>query len=149
MPGTTTAVLGNERCFYMTDGKGTGTFTWVGGEQSNNLNRSADAIEVSDKKSHSWREFITGKRSATAAVTCNLDDTASAAQRRMLSAFGKGQKVFCFIGILSDEGDAPVSGTAFEAIITGCNDDNPQDAASTRSFDLQVSGEPIEYPVES
>lgn len=144
-------VLGNERCFFMTDGKGTGTFTWIGGEQSNNLNRSADAIEVSDKKSNAWREFISGKRSATASVTCNLDDSASSAQRKMLQSFGKGQKVFCFIGILNgDEGSStPAVGTAFEAIITGCNDDNPQDAASIRSFDLQVSGEPIEYPVAS
>jgi predicted secreted protein len=132
----------------MTDGKGTGTFTWVGGEQSNNLNRTADAIEVSDKRSHAWREFISGKRSATASVTCNLDDSATAAQRKMLKAFGKGQKVFCFIGTLTD-GDAPATGTAFEAIITGCNEDNPQDAASTRTFDLQVSGEPIEYPIEA
>lgn len=146
MAENTTVVLGNERCFYMTDGKGTGTFTWIGGEQSNNLNRSADAIEVSDKKSHAWREFISGKRSATASVTCNLDDSASSAQRKMLSSFSKGQKVFCFIGILADGNKAPSVGTAFEAIITGCNDDNPQDNASTRSFDLQVTGEPIEYP---
>lgn len=145
---TTNVVLGNERCFYMTDGKGSGTFTWIGGEQSNTLNRTADAIEVSDKKSHAWREFLAGKRSATASVTCNLDDTASAAQRSMLASFAKGQKVFVFIGILEGE-TTPSVGTAFEAIITGANDDNPQDAASTRSFDLQVTGEPIEYPTLS
>lgn len=140
-------VLGNERCFYMTDGKGTGTFTWVGGEQSNTLNRTADAIEISDKKASAWREFIAGKRSATASVSCNLDDSATSAQREMLASFTKGQKVFVFIGIL--DGEKPAAGTAFEAIITGCNDDNPQDAASTRSFDLQVTGEPVEYPTVS
>jgi predicted secreted protein len=142
-----TVILGNERCFYMTDGKGTGTFTWIGGEQSNGISRSADAIEVSDKKSHAWREFIAGKRSATANVTCNLDDSASSAQRKMLKSFSQGQKVFCFSGVLNDT--TPAQGTAFEAIITGCNDDNPQDAASSRSFDLQVTGEPVEYPIES
>lgn len=148
---TTNAVLGNERCFYMTDGKGEGVFTWVGGEQSNNISRTSEAIEVSDKKSHAWKEFISGKRSATASVTCNLDDSATTAQRKMLAAFNKGQKVFCFIGTINTSGNAtsPVNGTAFEAIITGCNDDNPQDSVSTRSFDLQVTGEPIDYPKES
>lgn len=147
---TTNAVIGNDRCFYMTDGKGTGKFVWIGGEQSNNFNRSADAIEVADKKM-SWKEFMAGKRSATASVSCNLDDTATSAQRKMLAAFSKGQKVFCFSGKVSGDAgsEVPVEGTAFEAIITGCSDDNPQDAVSTRSFDLQVSGEPIDYPKES
>lgn len=145
------ATFGNDRCFYMTDGKGTGKFTWIGGEQTNNISRSADTLEVSDKQSHGWREFIAGKRSATASVSCNLDDTASSAQKEMLASFGKGQKVFCFIGTLSGNSgsETPAQGTAFEAIITGCNDDNPQDGVSTRSFDLQVTGEPINYPEES
>ena len=147
---TTNAVIGNERCFYMTDGKGTGKFVWIGGEQSNNFNRSADAIEVSDKKM-AWKEFLAGKRSATASVSCNLDDSATSAQKAMLKSFSKGQKVFCFSGVVSGDAgsETPAQGTAFEAIITGCSDDNPQDATSTRSFDLQVSGEPIEYPKES
>lgn len=151
MPETKTITTGNDRCFYMTDGKGTGTFTWIGGEQSNSFNRSADTIEVGSDKKTRWREFIAGKMSATASVSCNLDDKASSAQRKMLASFSKGQKVFCFSGLVSGDAGAevPAEGTAFEAIITGCNDDNPQDANSTRSFDLQVSGEPIEYPVEA
>lgn len=151
MAETTSAVMGNDRCFYMTDGKGTGTFVWIGGEQSNNFSRSADTIEVGSNKKTTWREFMAGKRSATASVSCNLDDSASSAQRKMLASFSKGQKVFCFSGTVSGEAgsEIPVEGTAFEAIITGCNDDNPQDATSTRSFDLQVSGEPIDYPEQS
>lgn len=147
---TTKAVIGNNRCFYMTDGKGTGKFTWIGGEQSNSFSRSADTIEVADKKTV-WREFLAGKRSATASVSCNLDDSATSAQRKMLAAFGKGQKVFCFAGTVNGDAGAetPAEGVAFEAIITGCNDDNPSDATSSRSFDLQVSGEPVNYPVES
>lgn len=141
---------GNDRCFYMTDGKGSGKFVWIGGEQSNNISRSADTIEVAHKKTQ-WREFLAGKKSATASVSCNLDDTATSAQRKMLSAFNKGQKVFCFSGIVegAEGSETPVKGTAFEALITSCNDDNPQDNISSRSFDLQVSGEPIEYPVEA
>lgn len=141
------ATIGNERCFYMTDGKGTGKFTWIGGEQSNSISRSADAIEVADKKTI-WKEFLAGKRSATASVSCNLDDNASSAQRAMLKSFGEGQKVFCFAGTVTGQSgsETPAEGTAFEAIITACNDDNPQDSVSTRSFDLQVSGEPVEYP---
>lgn len=140
---------GNERCFYMTDGKelGAGKLTWIGGEQSNNMNRSAETIEVADKQMK-WKEFLAGKRSATASVTCNLDDSASSTQRAMLAAFGKGQKIFCFSGKVSgtEGAEVPAEGTAFEAIITSCNDDNPQDGISSRSFDLQVSGEPKEYP---
>ena len=141
------ATIGNDRCFYMTDGKGTGKFTWIGGEQSNSISRSADAIEVADKKTK-WKEFLAGKRSATASVSCNLDDAASSAQRTMLKSFSEGQKVFCFAGKVAGESgsETPAEGTAFEAIITACNDDNPQDGVSTRSFDLQVSGEPVEYP---
>ena len=93
----TNAVIGNERCFYMTDTKGSGKFTWIGGEQSNNLNRSADTIEVSHKQTK-WKEFLAGKMSATASVSCNLDDSASSAQRAMLASFQKGAKVFCFVG---------------------------------------------------
>ena len=144
-------VSGNDRCFYMTDGKGTGKFVWIGGEQSSSVSRSADAVQVASNKKTTWKEFVAGKRSATAAVTCTLDDSATAAQRKMLAAFSKGQKVFCFSGTVNGAvgSETPLEGTAFEAIITGCNDDNPEDASSTRSFDLQVSGEPIEYPAES
>lgn len=148
MAETKNVVIGNDRCFYMTDGKGTGKFTWIGGEQSNNINRTADTIEVADKKM-TWKEFMAGKRSATASVSCNLDDSASAAQKAMLKSFSKGQKVFCFSGKVQGTAgsETPAEGTAFEAIITGCSDDNPQDATSTRSFDLQITGEPVEYPV--
>lgn len=145
------AAMGNDRLFYMTDGKGTGKFTWIGGEQSNNINRSADTIEVASDKKTVWRKFISGKKSATAAVSCNLDDSASSAQRKMLASFNKGDTVFCFSGSISGNAgsETPVEGTAFEAVITSCNDDNPQDGTSSRSFDLQVTGEPIQYPVES
>lgn len=151
MAETTNVAMGNDRCFYMTDGKGTGKFTWIGGEQSNSISRSADTIEVASNKKTTWKEFMAGKRSATASVSCNLDDKASSAQRKMLAAFSKGQKVFCFSGTVSGQAgsEIPVEGTAFEAIITGCNDDNPQDGTSSRSFDLQISGEPIDYPVEA
>lgn len=141
------AVIGNNRCFYITDAKGSGTFTWIAGEQNNSFSRSMDAIEVSDKQTK-WREFLAGRRSATASVTCNLDDSASTSQRAMLKAFHDGQKIFCFVGELAD-GKTPTNGTAFEAIITSCNDDNSQDSVSTRSFDLQVTGEVVEYPTLS
>ena len=68
MANTTNAVIGNDRCFYMTDGKGTGKFVWIGGEQSNSFSRSADAIEVASNKKTTWKEFMAGKRSATASV---------------------------------------------------------------------------------
>ena len=43
-------------------------FTWLGGEQSNSVNRTAEAVEVSDK-SNDWAQFIAGKKGATIEIT--------------------------------------------------------------------------------
>ena len=55
------AKLGNERRFYMTaDTSGSiagKTPTWLAGEQTNNVNRSQDTLEVSDKASGNWKKF--------------------------------------------------------------------------------------------
>lgn len=139
--------MGNTRLFYLTSSKTGTTYTWIGGEQSNNLSRSADAVEVSDKQTE-WRTFISGRKSATASVTCTLDDSSTAEQRKLLKALRDGDTVFCFVGtVKSASGSStPSTGTAFEAIITSCDDDNPQDGVSTRTFNLQATGALTEYP---
>lgn len=141
------AKLGNVRKFYLTTGKSAGTFTWLKGEQNNSFNRTAEAIEVSDK-SNDWAQFISGKKGATASVTVFTDDSASEPQHKMISSLHNGQPVFGFIGELSgDTGSAtPTEGDLFEAIITGISDTNDYGSVASRSLDLTITGAPVHYP---
>lgn len=140
--------LGNVRKFYLTTSKtAAGPFTWLKGEQNNGFNRSAEAIEVSDK-SNDWAQFISGKKGATASVTVFTDDKASEPQHEIISSLHNGQSIYAFIGELSgDTGSkTPTEGDMFEAIITGISDTNDYGSVSSRSIDLTVTGEPIHYP---
>lgn len=139
---------GNKRKVYLTDGKGTGTFVWVAGETSSNLSLQRNMIETSDKNSM-HATFVAGRQSGTASVTVNLDDSATDSQRKMVKAFYNGQTVFVFMGELNDGGATPANGTAYEALISGLDRDYPDDAVVTATFNLQVTGEPIEYPTLS
>lgn len=138
------AESGNKRRLYLTDGKGTGTFTWVAGETTSNLSLQRNMIETSDKSS-SHATFVAGRQTGTASVTVNLDDSATDSQRKMVKAFHDGQPIFAFQGEV-DDSDKPVNGTAYEALISGLDRDYPDDAVVTASFNLQLTGEPIEYP---
>ena len=69
------AELGNARKAYITLGSSGTPTTWLSGEQTNSFNRTAEAIEVSDKSTQ-WAQFITGKKGATAEITVYTDDTA-------------------------------------------------------------------------
>jgi hypothetical protein len=137
---------GNKRKVYLTDGKGSGTFTWVAGETSSNLSLQSNMIEVSDKSSK-FADFVAGRISGTASVTVNLDDTATDSQRKMVTAFYNGQKLFVFHGEIS--GNTPANGTAYEALVSGLDRDYPDDAVITATFNLQICGEPVEYPAIS
>ena len=53
------AKLGNTVKCYIGSGH-----TWLAGEQSNSVNRTQEAIEVSDK-STDWAQYIPGKKGAT------------------------------------------------------------------------------------
>lgn len=137
---------GNKKKVYLTDGKGTGTFTWVAGETSSNLSLQSNMIETSDKSSK-YADFIAGRISGTASVTVNLDESATDSQVELVKAFYNGQKVFVFQGEIN--GTNPVSGTAYEALVSGLDRDYPDDAVVTATFNLQVCGEPVEYPTIS
>lgn len=139
---------GNARKFYVSTSQAASN-TWLEGEQSNNFNRSAEALDVSDKRSN-WGAFIAGRRNATAEVTVNLDDTASSKQRDLLNALSAGTAVYCFIGTLaSGSAGAPSEGDFFQAIVTAANDTNDKDGVASRTFSLQVTGEPTHYPASS
>ena len=129
----------------MTDGKGTGTFTWVAGETSSNLSLQRNMIETSDKSSE-HATFIAGRQSGTGSVTVNLDDKATDSQRKMVKEFHDGQSIFVFQVEVGTNGTTPTNGTAYEALISGLDRDYPDDAVVTATFNLQLTGAPMEYP---
>lgn len=143
-----TPSTGSKRRFYLSTSQAA-TNTWLEGEQSNSFNRSAEAIDTSDKSSN-WASFIAGRRSATADVTVNLDDSASSKQKDLLNALSNGTTVYCFVGVLaSGSSGAPSEGDFFTAIVTAANDTNDKDGVASRSFSLQVTGAPVHYPASS
>lgn len=137
------ATLGNERRAYITIGTSGTPTTWLSGEQSNNFNRTAEAIETSDK-STVWQQFIAGKRGATAEITVYTDDTSAGPQYNAIKALHQGSYVRVFIGTLSS--NSPSEGDVFTALVTAVSDTNDQGSVATRNISLQASGEVTHYP---
>ena len=137
------AELGNNRRVYLTLGSSGTPTTWLSGEQSNTFNRTAEAIEVSDK-STVWAQFISGKKGATAEVTVFTDDTSAGPQYNAIKALHTGATVRVFIGTLN--GSSPTQGDIFTAIVTAISDTNDQGTVATRSISLTASGEVTHYP---
>jgi predicted secreted protein len=135
------AELGNIRRVYIITGDGN-TYTALKGEQSNSVNRSAESIDISDKDTGSWGSTMAGKKSLTVDVTVYADNTE---QKVFLDAFYKDQTVKVFIGKLGD-GNTPVEGEAFDAVITSISDTNDAGAVATRSMSLASKGAPTVYP---
>ena len=135
--------LGNNRKAYITAGN-TGTpTTWLVGEQSNSFNRTAEAIEISDK-STDWAQFISGKKGATAEITVYTDDTSGGPQHSAIKALHEGSYVRVFIGRLTDS--TPAEGDVFTAVITAINDTNDNGAVASRSLSLTATGAVTHYP---
>jgi predicted secreted protein len=136
------AQLGNTRRVYIVTGT-TPTYTVLAGEQTNSVNRTAEAIEVSDKSSD-WAQFISGKKGATAEVTVFLNDLSSDKQHAVLQALAAGSTVKVFIGTLANS--APSEGDLFDAIVTAISDTNDVGAVSTRNISLTATGAVTHYP---
>jgi predicted secreted protein len=135
------AELGNTRRVYIITGDGN-NYTALKGEQSNNVNRSAESIDISDKDTGSWGSTMAGKKSLTVDVTVYADNTE---QKVFLDAFYKDQTVKVFIGKLGEDG-TPAEGEAFDAVITSISDTNDAGAVATRSMSLASKGAPTVYP---
>lgn len=140
------AELGNVRRAYISIGTSGTPTTWLSGEQTNSLNRTAEAIETSDKSTE-WQQFISGKKGATAEVTVYTDDTANGPQYNAIKALHQGSYVRVFIGKLSSS--TPSEGDAFTALVTAVSDTNDQGSVATRNISLQASGEVTHYPTIS
>lgn len=136
------AQLGNTRRVYIVTGT-TPSYNVMAGEQTNSLNRTAEAIEVSDKTTD-WAQFIAGKKGATAEVTVFLNDLNTDQQHAVLQALTAGSKVKVFIGTLST--GTPSQGDLFEAIVTAISDTNDVGAVATRSISLTATGAITHYP---
>ena len=138
------AKLGNVNKFYVKIGTAT-SYTWLTGEQSNNVNRTQEAIEVSDK-STDWAQFIGGKKGATIEATIFADNS-DTAQQEVLKGLYNGTKVKFFVGSLSSgQSPTPSDGEVGEAIVTAIGDTNDFGAVSTRNVSLTVDGALTHYP---
>lgn len=140
------AVLGNTRKAYITLGSSGTPTTWLSGEQTNNFNRTAEAIEVSDK-STTWAQFIAGKRGATAEITVYTDDTSAGPQYNAIKALHTGVTVRVFIGVLS--GSTASQGDVFTAVVTAISDTNDNGSVASRTISLTATGEVTHYPTLS
>ena len=136
------AELGNARRVYIVTGT-TPTYTVMAGEQNNSFNRTAEAIETSDKSTE-WAQFISGKKGATAEVTVLLNDLSTDQQHVALQALAAGNTVKVFIGTLST--GSPSQGDLFDAIITAISDSNDVGAVATRTISLTATGAVTHYP---
>ena len=138
------AKLGNVNKFYIKVGSAT-TYSWLTGEQNNNVNRTQEAIEVSDKSS-SWAQFIAGKKGATIEATIFADNS-DTQQQELLKSLHNGSDVPFFVGQLStDTPAAPSDGEVGNAVITAISDTNDFGAVSTRTVSLTVNGALTHYP---
>ena len=125
--------LGNVNKAYIKAGS---NYVWLGGEQSNSVNRTAEAVEVSDKDS-AWAEFISGKKGATIEITVFADNTDNA-QAAALDALETGDVVDWGVGVLSES--AISSGDFGKAIITAISDTNDFGAVASRTISLTATG---------
>ena len=137
------AQLGNTRKAYVTIGSSGTPTTWLAGEQTNSFNRTAEAIEVSDKSTE-WAQFITGKKGATAEITVYTDDSSAGPQYNMIKALHHGSYVRVFIGVLS--GNSASEGDVFTAVVTSISDTNDNGAVASRSISLTATGAVTHYP---
>lgn len=138
------AKLGNVNKFYVKIGTAT-TYTWLTGEQSNSVNRTQEAVEISDKSS-SWAQFIAGKKGATIEATLFADNSDSG-QTEILKSLHNGTNVKFFVGQLgTGQNPSPSDGEVGEAVVTAIGDTNDFGAVSSRSVSLTVTGALTHYP---
>ena len=143
------AVLGNTRRVYIVAGTAQSpTYTWLTGEQTNNFNRTSEALEYSDK-STTWAQFLAGKRGATAEVTVYVDDS-NDQQQAALAGLHNGTTVKVFIGTLTTgTTPAPSEGDVFTAIVTAISDTNDNGSVATRTMSLTATGAVTHTPAIS
>jgi len=141
------ATLGNRVKAYIrvvTTNPAATTYTWLGCETGNSVNRTQEAVECSDKSSD-WAQFLSAKRGGTFEVTAYADNS-DAQQQAVLKGLHNGSNVDIFIGSL-DDGE-PLDGEFGSCVVTAISDTNDFGAVASRTMSLTVDGELTHYPEE-
>ena len=136
---------GNKRRVYLTTGSGSGTNTWIAGEQSNSIDYTNNAIDASDKSTE-WDQFISGNKSWTVSATFNLDNSSTQQQKVLLQSLISGASVRIFVGELGS-GNGVVEGLAGTGIVSSISETAERNGIITREVTFQGSGAPtMVYP---
>lgn len=136
---------GNKRRVYLTTGSGTGTNTWIAGEQSNSVEYTNNAIDASDKSTE-WDQFISGNKSWTVSATFNLDNASTQQQKVLLQSLVSGASVRIFVGELGS-GNGVVEGIAGSGIVTSISETAERNGIVSREVTITGSGAPtVTYP---
>lgn len=130
------AVLGNSRKVYIAAGASGTPEAWLAGEQNNSVNRTAEAIEVSDKSSE-WAQFIAGKKGATLEVTAFTNDVSGGPQYVALNALHTGGYVRILVGDVED--GSIISGDLATGVITAISDTNDTGAVASRTISITIT----------
>ena len=128
---------GNELKLYLVDDT---TNTYVVGQTSTNYTLNDELIEVSDKLTQ-WIEYVSGRKSWSASLSLNLDNSATAQQIKLVEALTKGQRLHVFIGILKDNQQS--DGIAGEVWVASVENTGDANSIASRSVTLTGNGEPI------
>lgn len=136
---------GNKRRVYLTTGSGSGTNTWIAGEQSNSVDFTNNAIDASDKSTE-WDQFISGNKSWTVSATFNLDNASTQQQKVLLQSLISGASVRIFVGELGS-GNGVVEGIAGSGIVTSISETAERNGIVSREVTITGSGAPtVTYP---
>jgi predicted secreted protein len=125
---------GNKRKVYLVEDS---TNTYVVGQTSGSFSLNDELLDVSDK-THEWAEYVSGKKSWSATVGVNLDNSASKKQINFLESLVAGTKVKVFIGVL--EGDQQSDGMIGDALVASVEDTFDNGSVSSRSISLTGVG---------
>jgi len=136
---------GNKRRVYLTTGSGSGTNTWIAGEQSNSVDYTNNAIDASDKSTE-WDQFISGNKSWTVSATFNLDNASTGQQKTLLQSLVSGASVRIFVGELGS-GNGVIEGMAGAGIVSSISETAERNGIVSREVTITGSGAPtITYP---
>ena len=136
---------GNKRRVYLTTGSGSGTNTWIAGEQSNSIDYTNNAIDASDKSTE-WDQFISGNKSWTVSATFNLDNSSTQQQKVLLQSLISGASVRIFVGELGS-GNGVVEGLAGTGIVSSISETAERNGIVSREVTITGSGAPtVSYP---
>lgn len=116
-----------------------GTFTMCGGLKDVRLSMSFGALDVTDKDSNGFDEFIAGQTNATITGTLNYEEDDPGQVKMITMAMGKEKRKFRFRpwGV-----SAGADQYVWSGIITSLEIDSPNKDPLSTPFTIQLSGAP-------